>query len=196
MSPKKRRPPQRRGDAVIGRVLEVALRELARVGLERLSVPTVADKAGVNKTSIYRRWPTKHALVRAALCHSMEHVRDVPDTGALASDLAALAAVVARFITSARGTAVLRAVFAGTNSSQLRALGSSMWQEAGSDLPRRVLERAVSRGELSSDAEMELLLFTIAGALMHRVFIERAPIEERYLARLVNLVLRGAAPKQ
>ena len=196
MSHRKTKPRQRRGDAVIRRVLDVAMKELARVGLERLSVPTVAEKAGVNKTSIYRRWPTKDALVRAALSDSMEHVRDVPDTGALATDLAALAAVVARFISSARGTAVLRAVFAGTHSSQLKALSASMWREAGGNLPAQVLGRAVSRGELASDADIELLLFTLAGALMHRVFIERGAVDGPYLARLVELLLGGAAPRR
>ncbi len=163
------------------------------MGLERLSVPVVARKAGLNKTSIYRRWPTKQALVRAALSQSMEHVRDVPDTGALATDLIALASTVAGFITSPKGTGVLRTVFASGHSPQMRALASAMWEEAEGALPGQVLERAIARGELPADVDMALLLFTLAGALMHRVFIERAPVDEGYLTRVVGLLLRGAA---
>lgn len=185
-------PSRRRGDAVVRRVLDEALKELARGGLERLSVPEVAARAGVNKTSVYRRWPTKQHLVRAALAHSMEHVRDVPDTGSLAGDLAALAGRVADFITSPKGMAVVRTVFADGRSAGLKAQVSTLWQEGGADLPRVVIERAVARGELSAGADAELLLFTIAGALLHRVFIERAGVDAAWLERLVRLVTHGA----
>jgi AcrR family transcriptional regulator len=188
-------PPRRRGDAVVRRVLDSALKELARVGLERLSVPEVAALAGVNKTSVYRRWATKQDLVRAALAHSMGHVHDVPDTGALASDLAALAGVVAAFITSPKGMGVVRTVFADGHSAAMKAQVASMWQEAGGDLPRVVVERAIARGELSPGADVELLLFTIAGALLHRIFIEREATDPAWRERLAQLVIHGASPR-
>ena len=64
--------------------------ELARDGFERLSVPAVAEAAGLNKTSVYRRWPTKADLVRAALTSSMGHDAPTVDTGTLRGDLLAL----------------------------------------------------------------------------------------------------------
>jgi len=194
MVSRKRRAPQRRGEAVVSRVLDVALEELGRVGLERLSLPRVAERAGVNKTSLYRRWPTKDALVRAALERSMGQVHDVPDTGALATDLAALASAVAGFITSPRGMAVLRTVFVDGRRPRVQRLAETMWADAGA-VPRAVVERAVARGELRADADVELLLFTLAGALLHRVFVERAPVDEPYLARVTRLLLHGAAPQ-
>jgi AcrR family transcriptional regulator len=141
---------------------------------------------------VYRRWATKDALVRAALEQSMEHVRQVPDTGALHSDLAELSALVAGFITSPRGTAVFRTVFADGHTPRARKLAASMWADAG-DVPRVIVERAIARGELPKTADVELLLFTLAGALMHRVFVEHAPVDDAYLARLVRLVTFGAA---
>lgn len=190
----RRRPagPRRRGEPVVQRVLDTAVRELARVGFERLSLPAVAARAGVNKTSVYRRWPTKEALVRAALKQSMVHVRGVPDTGALETDLAALARTVADFVESARGMGVVRSVFAGARSPAVRALAASMWAEAGGAVPLALVERAVARGELPVDADVELLLFTVAGALLHRVFIEQSEADDAWVARLVRLVLNGA----
>lgn len=185
-------PARPRGDAVVSRVLDLTLQELARVGFERLSIPEVAALAGVNKTSIYRRWPTKGDLVRAALSQSMEHIRDVPDTGSLRGDLLALVRVVAGFVRSPRGMGVLRTVFADGDHPEVRALAASMWQEAGGDLPRQVIERALRRGELPAGADIELLLFTLAGAVLHRVFVERAEADESYAGRLVDLVLYGA----
>lgn len=174
------------------RVLDLTLQQLAQVGFERLSVPEVAALAGVNKTSVYRRWPTKAELVRAALAHSMAHVRDIPDTGALRTDLIALVGVVAAFVTSARGMGVVRTVFADGDTPEVRAMAASMWQEAGGEIPGHIIERAVLRGELPAGADVELLLFTLAGALLHRVFIERADADEAFAGRLVDLVLYGA----
>jgi AcrR family transcriptional regulator len=47
--------------------LDAVIEELAAASYERLSIPDVAERAGVNKTSVYRRWPTRSDLVRAAL---------------------------------------------------------------------------------------------------------------------------------
>lgn len=174
------------------RVLDITLQQLAQVGFERLSIPEVAALAGLNKTSVYRRWPTKSDLVRAAISHSMDHVRDIPDTGSLRTDLIALVQNVAAFLTSARGIGVLRTVFVDGDNPEVRALSALMWQEAGGDVPRLVIERAVRRGELSEGADVELLLFTLAGALLHRVFVERADADEAFAGRLVDLVLHGA----
>lgn len=187
--------PRGRGDVVVRRVLDVTLQQLARVGLERLSIPEVAERSGVNKTSIYRRWPTKADLVRAALHHSMEHVRDIPDTGALRTDLIALVRLVGDFIASDRGMGVVRTVFIDAHALDLRAASLSMWQEAGGQMPQIVIERAVRRGELPQHADIELLLFTLAGAILHRVFIERRNLDDEFALRLVNLVLDGAMPR-
>lgn len=187
---------QRRGQAVVRRVLDVTLQQLAVLGFERLSIPEIAELSGVNRTSIYRRWPTKEELVRAALAHSMEHVRDIPDTGALRTDLVAMVKIVGQFITSARGMGVVRTVFVDGDRLETRDVAGSVWQEMGDDLPRLVVERAVRRGELAENADFELLLFTLAGAILHRVFVERRKVNNDFAVRLVNLVLDGAARRQ
>lgn len=183
---------RRRGDVVVRRVLDVTLQQLAVLGFERLSIPEIAELSGVNRTSIYRRWPTKEELVRAALEHSMEHVRDVPDTGALRTDLVALVKLVGQFITSARGMGVVRTVFVDGDRLETRDVAGSVWQEMGNEMPRLVIERAVRRGELSEGADFELMLFTLAGAILHRVFVERRNVDDDFAVRLVNLVLDGA----
>ncbi len=187
---------QRRGDVVVQRVLEVTLSELGRVGLERLSVPEVAERAGVNKTSVYRRWPTKQDLVKAALEHSMEETAQPPETGALGTDLASLAASLATFITSPTGLGLVRTVFADGDSAEAKALTATMWKGPARDLPRVALEQAIARGELKPDTDVELLLFTVAGAVMHRVFIERGAVNDAWLKRLVKLLSEGAAGKK
>lgn len=185
--PKKVQP---RGQKVVDRVLDETLRQLARAGVEGLRVPEVAERAGVNKTSVYRRWPTREALVRAALEYSMQHTAEVESTGTLEGDLLELLRTVARFVASPEGLGTVRTVFADGGST-LGALARRRWASAGREAPLRALEQARERGELPADADGELLLFTLAGALLHRVFVERAAVDEAWLQRLVRLGLYG-----
>jgi AcrR family transcriptional regulator len=183
---------KQRGEPVVRKVLAVTLEQLAVHGFERLSVPEVAALAGLNKTSVYRRWPTKGDLVRDALGTSMGHAREVPDTGDLRSDLLELARVAVGFVESPQGMGVLRTLFAEGANPEVRELAGAMLRQQDTEGPRRVFKRAIARGELPEDTDVRLLLTTIAGALMHRLFVEQQRVTEAFLQRLIDLVLLGA----
>lgn len=187
--------PQPRGDAFVRAVLDATLAQLGELGFERLSIPAIAEVAGVNKTSIYRRWPGKPELVREALAAAMSHADDVPDTGELRGDLIALARMVAEFVQSPVGTAIVRVLLAEGGNPELRALANAAYR-AGRRGPRVVLARAVERGELVADLEPTLVTFTIAGAIVHRVFVEQGRATAGFLEQVVDLVLYGAARKR
>jgi AcrR family transcriptional regulator len=190
------RRPRPRGEAFVRAVLEAALAQLAEVGFERLSIPEVAAQAGVNKTSIYRRWPGKSELVRDALAAAMSHADDVPDTGELRGDLLGLARAVADFAHSPVGTAVVRILLAEGGNPEVRALASAAYREADPRGPHAALLRAAARGELAEAVDPSLVLFTIAGAVVHRVFIEQGRATQPFVERVVDLVLYGAAKKR
>ena len=79
-------PKQLRGPGLVRHVLEMTLLEIAEAGFDRLSIERVATRSGVNKTTLYRRWPTPQRLSEAAL----DLVADgapAPDTGSLRGDL-------------------------------------------------------------------------------------------------------------
>jgi AcrR family transcriptional regulator len=176
-------------------VLDATLAQLGELGFERLSIPAIAEVAGVNKTSIYRRWPSKPELVREALAAAMSHADAVPDTGELRGDLLALARMVAEFAQSPVGTAIVRVLLAEGGNPELRALANAAYR-AGRRGPRVVLARAVERGELVADLEPTLVTFTIAGAIVHRVFVEQGRATAGFLEQVVDLVLYGAARKR
>ncbi len=177
---------------MVRRVLEVTLEQLALHGFERLSVPEVAALAGLNKTSVYRRWPTKGDLVREALGASMGHAGEVPDTGDLRTDMLEMARAAVGFVESPLGMGVLRTLFAEGANPEVHKLAGAMLRQHETEGPRRVFKRAIGRGELSEDADVKLLLTTIAGALMHRIFVEQERATEAFLQRLIDLVLFGA----
>jgi AcrR family transcriptional regulator len=185
---------QARGLAFVRPVLEITLAELAEQGYERLSIPRIAQLAGVNKTSIYRRWPSKLELVQEAVHAAMRHTQDVPDTGSLRGDLLALAQAVAAFMQSPVGQAVVRMVISQAHP-ELRALAGAAYAQAGQEGPWLVMQRAVLRGELAPETDASLMLFTLAGGLMHRVFVEQRPADAAFVQQLVDLLLKAVLVK-
>jgi AcrR family transcriptional regulator len=92
-------------------VLAATLEELAAVGYAALTVENVARRAGVHKTTIYRRWKDRESLIADALSGQIASEIPVPDTGALETDLRELARAFVRWATSVQGEAVLASFF-------------------------------------------------------------------------------------
>jgi AcrR family transcriptional regulator len=184
--------PQPRGDAFVQLVLEAALVQLAEVGFERLSIPEIAAIVGVNKTSIYRRWPSKTELIQEALKETMGHADLLQDTGELRGDLIALASTVAAFIQSTIGKAVVKILLAESGNPAVHELAQMAYGETAKHEPWLILSRAAKRGDLKEGLDPSIILFAIAGAIIHRLFIEKRESSEEFLTQLVDLVLTGA----
>src|SRR3979411_1879918 len=99
-----------RSHQVVERVSEATMGELARVGFPGLTIDGVAKAANVNRTTIYRRWPSKGALLLAVLEPGLERLHDDPDTGSLGGDLLALMLMIGQTAALPEGQAGHRAV--------------------------------------------------------------------------------------
>jgi AcrR family transcriptional regulator len=182
-----------RGDAFVQAVLEATLTELAAQGYERLSIPQIAFLADVNKTSIYRRWPSKAELVRDALASVITPASQAPDTGNLQGDLLELAKSLVAFLQSPAGKAIVSIMLTQSEDSELRALAQASYQNANQQAPFIVMQRAMKRGELKAQIDPAQVLFTLAGTVMHRLFVERSIADEAFLTTAIEIVLRGAS---
>lgn len=185
-----------RGAPITEAVLASTLAELATSGLEGLSVERIARQAEVNKTSIYRRWPTREALVAAALegvLHSMSS--RVPDTGSLRGDLLGLLEPIVDFLGQATGRAVVRAALAESSESSVASLAAGRLSKQASDPMHALITRARARGEWRPGTSGEQLVFTLVGAVIHRAMLEHGPLTKRWLGSVVDLVLFGVLPR-
>jgi AcrR family transcriptional regulator len=194
MPPRTSRPvpgPKRRGAAVVQRVLAITLEQLAVTGYERLSVPDIAAKAGLNKTSVYRRWPNKVALVGDAMHSTLGQAGALPDTGSLRGDLLALTQFAMAFAQSPLGMGVLRMLLAEGFNPDVRGLATALFREQETPGHQLVFTRAIARGELHKDADIQMALTAVAGTLLQRVFVEQAPVTKAFVERLIDLVLLG-----
>jgi len=198
----KKRGPRRdagraRGAPIEEAVLTRTLEELASAGLEGLSVERIARRAEVNKTSVYRRWPTRGALVAAALEGVAGNVAaQLPDTGSLRGDLLGLLEQVAGLVGHATGRAVVRAAFSESSESEVAALAARRLKQQATGPVRVLVARARARGEWRAGVKGEQLIFTLVGAIIHRAMLEHGEISKRWLASLVDLVLLGVLPRE
>lgn len=153
------RRPQRgrpRDPGVDAAILTAAMELLGEVGYARLTMDQVAARAGVSKASLYLRWANKVALVAEAIGHRARPVPEVPDTGRLPRDMREFLLTLLR--SKAAASMAVAAVGGEIASNpELRAA----WRRgvAGSLLGavRTIVDRAVERGELPAESDVELL---------------------------------------
>jgi AcrR family transcriptional regulator len=181
-----------RSQQVVEKVREATMAELARVGFPGLTVEGVAKAANVNRTTIYRRWPSKGALLLAVLEPGLERFNDDhdPDTGSLDGDLLALMRLMVETAALPPGQAVHRAV--GSTSGELKELVDTV-NERGLGAFRRAFDRARARGEVGPTDDTEMIThLAFFGVVLWGETHERAPTEEE-CRRILRVVLAPLA---
>ncbi|MGC4069862.1 MAG: TetR/AcrR family transcriptional regulator [Polyangiaceae bacterium] len=173
--------------------MRAALEELAASGYGAFSFESVAARAGIAKTTVYRRYGTKIDLVRAAVQQFVEEAfGEVPDTGSLRNDLVALGCQTAQMASSVLGQSLLRLRMLDRVAPELDQMGQEFEAERERAF-RPVALRAISRGELSNVAEFHQLLDVITGALLFRLVLKRASVDEIEVGLIVDQLLEGVS---
>jgi AcrR family transcriptional regulator len=151
-------------------ILDAALEVLAEVGYDRLTMDAVAQRAKASKATLYRRWNSKATLVVDALA-SQKASPPVPDTGALRTDLLTAFCGMGG-LTDHDTTQTFGAVITALSTDpefaaefRLRVL------QPKAQLSRTLFERAVDRGEVRADLDLDLMAPALAGIVLHRLFV-------------------------
>ncbi|MGI5286914.1 TetR/AcrR family transcriptional regulator [Nonomuraea polychroma] len=181
--------PVGRGAKVRAAVHAATLAELADKGYAALSVENVAQRAGVHKTTVYRRWKDRESLLTDALAEHMAMDIPVPDTGAIETDLRALARSLVQSFTSPTGQAILAAMFTG--AGHLPEIASARRHDR---LARAepVVTRAIERGELPRDVDPAELFKTLAAPIYLRLLVTADPVDEATADQAVRVTLAAA----
>ena len=178
-----------RSARVVDDVLKATAEQLGRVGYGALRVEEVATRSGVNKTTIYRRWPTKSLLVGAAL---QQHytVAPAPDTGDLERDLVAMFEESLRVFDDDVMRGVLRMVQAERGDPDVDTIVKEL-KDRATAIRRRRLDVAVRRGELPKKTDVVFVLQLLSSAIYSRVINLVEPVTHAYLDEVVRIVIAG-----
>ncbi|WP_433420708.1 TetR/AcrR family transcriptional regulator [Microtetraspora malaysiensis] len=174
-------------------ILNATLELLAEKGYEGLTVEGVAERSGVNKTTIYRWWPSKAALLGSALIEGRALDLESPDTGSLGGDLRALTEEMARLLTAppACDIAVAALGAAVGNPELAEATRAFFADRYAREAP--IFERARARGEIAEDIDPMLIVDLLAGAVWLRVAFRGLPLDKSFTGEAVRAVLGGVA---
>jgi len=175
-------------------ILQAALELLAEVGFEAMSIDAIAARAGVGKTTIYRRYNGKEELVADAIESIREEVL-IPDTGTLWGDIDVLIENAAQMTLSPLGRQTVAMIMssAASNSGFAQIYWTKYMQ------PRRqafaiVIERAKARNEVQKDLDSGLVFDTMSGIMLYALIFQ--PTSESwaaYIHRALSLLFRDAS---
>lgn len=189
----RRSRPGGRSARVVEATLASAREIMATGGLEAFTIPAVAAHAGVNPTSIYRRWSTREALAIAAWLEHAQNELPLPETGALQSDLAAFAEALRTMLEAPQAQAVLR-LLAATDPA-MEGPRTDFWSARFADASRLV-ERAAARGEIAAGTDPGLVIELMVAPLYMRLLATGAPLADFAIAVAAAILGRGVGDGQ
>ena len=184
--------PGGRAARVRASALTATIDLLEEVGYERLTIDAVAARAGVHKTTVYRRWPTKAELVLDATRELSEQRIPVPDTGTLRGDLQALGRDIVATIGDEAGGRRSRSLVAAAASTPELALAMHAFWAGRLAATEPIVERAIARGELPATADPNTIIEGLIGPLWIRLLLTGEPVDEAFADRVAELVSAGA----
>jgi len=188
----KRSPGRPRSEAARRAILRSTLRLLRHTGYNDLSIEAIACDANVGKTTVYRWWPNKGALVVDAFSTSVHKELLFPDTGSVYSDISFQMNRVVQLLRSRRGQIVAALIGGGQTDPELIEAFRERFVR-----PRRLeayatLRRGIERRELPGDADLNLILDSLYGAIYMRFLIWKDGLTEKFIEDICRLVLDGA----
>ena len=177
-------------------ILDAALDVLAESGFDGMTIDMVAARAKAGKATIYRRWPSKADLVLDAVaCMKAGEIdfERLPDTGTLRGDLVAM--IRPRTIEEGeRKLRIMAGLFSMISSSpELADAARAAIIEPRAAVNREFLQRAIDRGEISPDCDIEALAVLTPAMAAFRLLILRQPVDAEFLVALIDGVLLPAA---
>jgi AcrR family transcriptional regulator len=172
-------------------VLETTYKLLTAVGLSGVSVDEVCRKSGVAKTTIYRHWSSREALLLDA-CATMGPKSQAPDTGSFKRDIETFLGQIAHRLKTAPWATVLPSIVdAAERDQELAKVQARIHGEMRSPV-RTIVERAQQRGELPKRLDSSHVIAQILGPLFYRRWFSREPLDERFLDGIVARVVKFA----
>ena len=170
-------------------VLDATADLVAEVGVDRTTIDEIANRSGVAKTTIYRHFATKEVLVVEAVHACTAFVPVVTDTGSLRDDLISCFSGMTKASYDGRlGDMMLSLMDAAQRDPELGRLVRAQF-----DQKRRyatsVIERAVARGDMPADVDIDLLVTLLAGPLVYTKLVRRQRVTDELVAAVVDTVL-------
>ena len=186
---------RRRSERSHRAILEATQALLVERGYPGASIEGIAARAGVGKQTIYRWWPSKAALVLEAYLAGEDAVAHPEAAASTREDIRALLRWLVAVLAEPTGGAVVAGLVAELPHD--RDLAQGFHRDvvpARREAMLAALERGRERGELRADADLELAVDELHGAVFYRLLLSGEPLDDAFVERLADQVLAGLRP--
>ena len=176
-------------------ILDATRQLLAESGVQGLTMEGVASRAGVAKTTIYRRWRSKDELALAVLIDMVENVVATPDLCDTRKELISFVNAAVKILGSTLMGRVMQGLVSDLATDPELALAFRQRVVAMRLAEvRRLIERGIERGDLRADANIELTHELLFGPVYYRLLLSGSPLDKRLATRIVDAVLPALRP--
>lgn len=180
-----------RDEAARQRILKAALDLMDETAFTQVTIEAIAERAGASKTTVYRWWANKAALVIEAFREAVAPELPLRDTGSLLKDLTSQVQNFARML-SGRGGRMLRSFLVAARSDPEVAVAfRSIWSDPRRAEAKEMLRQKQANGQLRRDADLDLVLDSLYGPLYYRFLVKNEPPSQKYAESLAALVIQG-----
>lgn len=190
-TPNRRPGSERRHKAILQTAIELVI----ELGFRAVSVESIAAKTGVAKTTIYRRWPNKAAIVMDAFMERLLRTQ-FPVTERALDSIRLQMHSMARAFRSKDG-AVLKALLAEAQfDPELATAIRERWTLSRRKLALAVFQRAVSQGDLRPDIDLEATIDLLYAPMYYRLQMATAPLSDAYIDEIFDQVMEGLLQRE
>lgn len=175
------------------RVLTTTLDLLTETGLGELTVDDISRRSGVAKTTIYRHWANRSALVIDACSRMTDGAEASPDTGSLEGDLRTILTNIADLLGTARWSSILPSIVDAAEHDPEFADIHSRIQHGHAAPLRAALNRAALRGEIPSTSDRNAMAAALLGPLFYRRWFAREQIDAEFVGLIIRSAIAGAS---
>jgi AcrR family transcriptional regulator len=178
-------------------ILHAAYELLVERGVGATSMDAVAERAGVSKATIYRWWDSKELLALDALYETWAAAGPAPRrSGTLRGEMLALVRPWMRVVAEGSSARILIALMAAAKDDpEFGVEYRERFVEPRRDQARAMLARAIARGEIPEDTDVEVAIDLLWGPFYHRLLHGHAPLDDRFARRAVDAALAGILPR-
>jgi AcrR family transcriptional regulator len=188
-----RSPGRPRSERSREAILKATMALLREGNFADLSIEQVAARAGVGKTTIYRWWPGKGPLAVEAFLEDVAPQIAFPESQSAVADLRAQVPLVAKAYRGEPGR-ILREILAlGQADPETLKIFVAGYLEPRRSAAKAVLQRGVRQGELREGLDLDAVVDAIYGPIFHRLMTGHAPLDDSFVATLLDIVLHGTA---
>jgi AcrR family transcriptional regulator len=176
-------------------ILKAALEHGIELGFDGLTVEGIAARAGVGKSTIYRRWPDVWSIVADAVFADVAQIAPVQERATARESFRVSMRLVARSFRGHYGEILRPLIGRAQVDKSLRQALARHWLSARREISREIVRRGVASGELRAGLDPDIVLDALYGPLYHRLLLpyegDAVRLSDAYIDALIDTVFRG-----